>query len=479
MVVSQISIMNVGSSTGPHAVNVHHSDGRPNVDLPVSQGSRNSASTSPGSTSGSSSSSSSGSSSSTSPLRMCEWVPGGPVFYNLHTKMGVSYEGGHWFHMAENFMTAHSSLRQAGRLAAINSTDVAGEVYYNFDNPRFVKELNGVTKLIVALGTVGSLVPVGGSLADPYSEVPLNRRIKALHYAYIPPHTRLGDGRVPTVSGQRGSLGDVNDTTTTSGSTSSSHSRSSTLGSGSGRTGVTHPNPSHPTDVGLGVKISDLRPGDTFLLRHEWVQSQQSEVLWPVQVYAKKMFVSGQVAVGAGHRARVVRVEGGEGLRGGGRGRRRRVGVGVGVGGYVNGTQGRVGGGVGVGTGMGGSLSGAVAGAVGGVGSTEALNQRQSKGQGQAAQGQLPTPGAWRPPLPQQPPTPTRLADEVCVRYQGTVGGEWPTPQRGHWFPHTGDVESFRAKLRELCPPNEIEVREAGEGRQREERRVEGGVEMG
>ena len=56
----------------------------------------------------------SGSSSSSNALRQCEWQEGGPLFFDLHTKLGVSYEGGHWFHMAENFLTARSALRKQG-----------------------------------------------------------------------------------------------------------------------------------------------------------------------------------------------------------------------------------------------------------------------------------------------------------------------------------------------------------------------------
>jgi hypothetical protein len=46
------------------------------------------------------------------------------------------------------------------------------------------------------------------------------------------------------------------------------------------------------------------------------------------------------------------------------------------------------------------------------------------------------------------------LPSRVCVRYEGTVGGEWPTPQRGHWFSRQGDVHALRVKLRMLCPLN-------------------------
>jgi hypothetical protein len=89
---------------------------------------------------------------------------------------------------------------QLHRLAAINSTATAGEVpyiatdrhhpdrslaaflppvdfpftsaspllkvFYNFDDRRFVGGLNGVTKLLVALGTVDTLLPSGASLVD-------------------------------------------------------------------------------------------------------------------------------------------------------------------------------------------------------------------------------------------------------------------------------------------------------------------------
>ena len=40
------------------------------------------------------------------------------------------------------------------------------KVFYNFDDRRFVGGLNGVTKLLVALGTVDTLLPSGASLAD-------------------------------------------------------------------------------------------------------------------------------------------------------------------------------------------------------------------------------------------------------------------------------------------------------------------------
>ena len=44
--------------------------------------------------------------------------------------------------------------------------------------------------------------------------------------------------------------------------------------------------------------------------------------------------------------------------------------------------------------------------------------------------------------------------DDICVKNIGSIGGQWPTPQRGHWFPYPGDIESFRNKIRILCPLN-------------------------
>jgi hypothetical protein len=41
---------------------------------------------------------------------------------------------------------------------------------------------------------------------------------------------------------------------------------------------------------------------------------------------------------------------------------------------------------------------------------------------------------------------------EQCVKFMGTIGGQWPTPQRGHWFPNPGDISSFRKKLIDICP---------------------------
>jgi len=33
---------------------------------------------------------------------------------------------------------------------------------------------------------------------------------------------------------------------------------------------------------------------------------------------------------------------------------------------------------------------------------------------------------------------------EACAMYLGSVGGHWPTPQRGHWFPNEGAQRSLQ-----------------------------------
>jgi len=46
----------------------------------------------------------------------------------------------------------------------------------------------------------------------------------------------------------------------------------------------------------------------------------------------------------------------------------------------------------------------------------------------------------------------TDTQPSLCVWVEGEVGGSWPTPQRGHWFPLPQDVDSFRQKIASFCP---------------------------
>lgn len=91
-----------------------------------------------------------GSATSSSRPAHCAWnAASSPVLYHLKTKLGVNYEGSHWFHMAENFLTQHSLVAQTN----------ASRVFFSFDNAAFVPQLSAMTRMMVALGTVSSKSP--------------------------------------------------------------------------------------------------------------------------------------------------------------------------------------------------------------------------------------------------------------------------------------------------------------------------------
>jgi hypothetical protein len=61
------------------------------------------------------------------PTEVCTWREGDPQLFYLKTTSGVNYDGGHWFHVAENFMVQHAILRSNGGAAD------ASDVYFNTD----------------------------------------------------------------------------------------------------------------------------------------------------------------------------------------------------------------------------------------------------------------------------------------------------------------------------------------------------------
>lgn len=63
-------------------------------------------------------------------VNRCKWDPSMPVFVNIKTQLGVNYDAGHWFHMAENIMVEHSILRKKDQL--INNSII----FYNFDKSK-------------------------------------------------------------------------------------------------------------------------------------------------------------------------------------------------------------------------------------------------------------------------------------------------------------------------------------------------------
>ena len=218
-------------------------------------------------------------------LTSCVWEEGGPVLYNIRTKLGVSYEASHWFHMAENVMAQHSILRESNRLANISSLQTAGQVFYNFDNKRFVAQLNGVTKLLVALGTIGAVFPnkMEDVNEEILREIPYEKKVKVLHYTHIPLSSSLvvADG-IKEYSVLHNTLRNV-----------SIHHSSSTYQKLKNK---------YLLDAKLqsNLKVQDLIMDDVFLLPFNVIETQQSEIIWPIA--GTSLFITGTPSQGAGHR---------------------------------------------------------------------------------------------------------------------------------------------------------------------------------
>lgn len=194
-----------------------------------------------------------------------------PAMFHLKTKLGVSYGGGHWFHMAENFMAQHSALR------ASKGGSTRSAIYFNFDEPGFVSELNGVTKLMVALA----------ALQREQSQ-PVQLTLHFVHYPLTKADRKL-------------QLGDV----------------------------LQLPRSENMVDSQVVRLAPDVPTAQRFVITKE-----------------------GQIQQDKARKA-----------------------------------------------------------------SKEAGSDR-------------------------------------CAVFHGSIGGVWPTPQRGHWFPNSGDVDNFRSKIRAMCPPD-------------------------
>jgi hypothetical protein len=220
----------------------------------------------------------------------CHWTEGSPVLYHLNTKLGVNYEGDHWFHIAENFMTQHSVLEASKR-----NTD-SKVIYFDFDRSGFVAETNGMTKFMIALGVTK-----------------------------VPP---------------------IRDTTdTSSGGTSNNNNNNDK-----------EYHFIHDSGIDLDYnKEKDKKQEETFhLLDHHDLHD-----------HVKLTLRSGS----------------GSGSGSGGETKERFL-VKEGV---------------------------------------DAHNDHESH-------------------------------EKVCVKDMGVIGGDWPTPQRGHWFPNDHDIDLFRKKIELLCP---------------------------
>jgi hypothetical protein len=106
--------------------------------------------------------------------KACKWEEGDPMVILLKTKMGVTYDGGHWFHMAENFMASFSELR------ANHHTVNSSVVYFVFD-AEYVSQLNAMTKYMLTVAATDG-------------------RMKEVHFLYHPESSSSGHEHLDTLS---------------------------------------------------------------------------------------------------------------------------------------------------------------------------------------------------------------------------------------------------------------------------------------
>ena len=172
--------------------------------------------------------------------------------------------------MAENFLTAHSIIREKNineynSKNKLNSTiNIAekknsgktqtikksghGEVFYNFDKKKFVGKLNGFTKFLIALGTLNS------PFDNFYSNYTDEKNI--LHYIYITSTVRTSNQLMKS-----NIFEDKNDNQ-------------------------------------FDFNLNNLVIGDTFLLESKFIESQQTEILSTKINKIEKFFTSGKIVVG-------------------------------------------------------------------------------------------------------------------------------------------------------------------------------------
>lgn len=186
--------------------------------------------------------------------------------------------------MAENFMSAHSILRQEKmknkneNTSNISITNIQnennefrnnvygyGEVYYNFDKKKFVKNINGMTKLFIALGTLDSR----------YDNKKNMEKKNLLHYVHIPLNVPKEKKKI---------LNKNEDVIKIEGDITNENDNKDDK------------NIKLHTDF---TSMKNLIAGDTFLLHSNWIESQQSEILFNVENIAVnenvKLFIAGQI----------------------------------------------------------------------------------------------------------------------------------------------------------------------------------------
>lgn len=281
-------------------------------------------------------------------VRQCTWEEGMPVMYQLKTKLGVNYESGHWFHMAENLMVQHSILRAQQRLTN------ASEVYYHLDEDGCtggcVGGLNGMTKFMITIGTVVPPPPAPPSpavLAAAFESMTNRRgrrRAKRIRAELESNNETAQTPQPPPSLVKMIHFFNVDSSASSSASASTSQSSKAT------------PPP-----------LSTLQAGDTVALKN----------IPP--------------ASGAAH-----------------------AGVKI----------------------LSQSLTGNIATESRFISNPRDIASIPSASAGVKMNGD----------------------STVCVKSMGRIGGNWPTPQRGHWFPNDGDVATFRDKIRGLCPMDQTKL---------------------
>eukprot|EP01038_Epipyxis_sp_PR26KG_P014598 gene14598-19604_t len=114
----------------------------------------------------------------------CQWHENGPVLFHIKTKLGVNYDAGHLFHMAENILTQHSVVRALENNGESNKSNIRSNLFiFNFDKDGFIKDLNPLTRFIVYLGTS----------SDPLLHINPNNDInqKQYYFMHIPKLTHI------------------------------------------------------------------------------------------------------------------------------------------------------------------------------------------------------------------------------------------------------------------------------------------------
>lgn len=86
----------------------------------------------------------------------CVWTEGDPQLFHLKTSSGVHYDGGHWFHVAENFMVQHTLMRQRQKKTGVGLAS-SKDVYLSIDRDAFVGESNSMTRFMLGLGMTNGL----------------------------------------------------------------------------------------------------------------------------------------------------------------------------------------------------------------------------------------------------------------------------------------------------------------------------------